>query len=361
MEFRFSVWTRTVFGISASLLISLGALSQTVTTNGGTTNTVPKFSSSTQIINSAISENNGTVDVNGSITTTLERSLLLGTVNYINNSTPAGSSIGSTAGENGNFNSFYFNQNGTVDGDSNPGAQINTALPSWRMTLGSGASEWGGGDTFAIGRVAPGGTYSTPSIFVKVSNGGTMTVPFQRSLLLGTVNDINSSPTGSTIGSTSGQNSNFNSFYFNQNGTVDGDGNSGAQINTSLPSWRMTLGSGASEWGGGDTFAIGRVAAGGTYTSPTVVLKIDNSGLLHTSGGIVFPDGSEQTTANLTQPFSVCVSNSTSPLSCSSICNTGVLSQATPPLGGSCSTSGTTSSCSGTATSGTNAACCVCK
>lgn len=40
-----------------------GAAAQNVTTNGGTTNAIPKFSSSTSIANSAITDNNGNVSV----------------------------------------------------------------------------------------------------------------------------------------------------------------------------------------------------------------------------------------------------------------------------------------------------------
>ena len=143
----------------------IGAVAQTVTTNGGSTNSVPKFSSATTIVDSAITENNGTVTVQS------QRSLLLGT-EVCCGAGPTGSSIGSNAGWSSGYNSFLFNSNGTADGDSINGAQINTALPSWRMTLGSGTQEWGGGDTFAIGRVAAGGNYLAPSVLLKVDASG---------------------------------------------------------------------------------------------------------------------------------------------------------------------------------------------
>lgn len=147
----------------------------TVTTIGGTVNTLPKFSGSSTIVNSAITESSGNVSVNGTVTIDLQRSLLFGTT-CCGVNTPMGSTIGSTSGFDSNYNSLYFNQNGTVDGDGVSGAQINTSLSSWRMTLGSGTLEWGGGDNFAIGRVAAGGNYQAPSIFFSISNAGKMKI-----------------------------------------------------------------------------------------------------------------------------------------------------------------------------------------
>lgn len=86
----------------------------------------------------------------------------------------------------------------------------------------------------------------------------------------------NTGPKGSSITSSAGWSTGYNGLFLNSNGT--GRGDVGAQMNTSLPSWRMSLGSGAAEWGGGDNFAIGRVAAGGNYLAPSILLKVDASG-----------------------------------------------------------------------------------
>jgi hypothetical protein len=64
--------------------------------------------------------------------------------------------------------------------------------------------------------------------------------------------------------------------FLNSNG--NGVGAGGAQYNTAVSSWRVAVGSGSAEWAGADVFAVGRVAAGGTYTSPTVLVKVDNTG-----------------------------------------------------------------------------------
>jgi hypothetical protein len=50
-------------GCVSIFFFALGAAAQTVTTNGGATNTIPKFSSSTQIVNSSLSETNGNLTI----------------------------------------------------------------------------------------------------------------------------------------------------------------------------------------------------------------------------------------------------------------------------------------------------------
>lgn len=59
-----NVWPRAVFAAGTVLSGSLsGAAQSTVTTGGGTTNQIPKFTGSAQIGNSAISETNGNVGI----------------------------------------------------------------------------------------------------------------------------------------------------------------------------------------------------------------------------------------------------------------------------------------------------------
>jgi hypothetical protein len=82
------------------------------------------------------------------------------------------SGISSSAGTSNNYNGLFLNANGNGVGDN--GSQGNTALPSWRLGLGGGSNEWVGGDAFAISRVAPGATYTTPTIVFKVKQGASI-------------------------------------------------------------------------------------------------------------------------------------------------------------------------------------------
>jgi hypothetical protein len=178
---------RKCFFAGVMVFAGLCATAQTVTTNGGTTNSVPKFSSATTIVNSTITENNGHVgigttdpqsflDIRGSngvtfgITVESNNGLFFGTASCCGNTGPKGSSLTSSGGWDNFYNGVFLNSNGTGRGDV--GAQMNTSLPSWRMSLGSGTQEWGGGDSFAIGRVAPGANYQAPSILFKLDNSG---------------------------------------------------------------------------------------------------------------------------------------------------------------------------------------------
>jgi len=121
---------------------------------------------------------------------------------------------------------------------------------------------------------------------------------------------------GSSLSSSGGTSSNYNGAFFNSNGI--GAGDNGAQKNAALPSWRMALGGGGAEWNGADTFAIARVAPGASFTAPSLLFTIKNSGNvgigtatptatldvngnMHTTGTLFFGDGSPQSTAGITQ------------------------------------------------------------
>jgi hypothetical protein len=80
-----------------------------------------------------------------------------------------------------------------------------------------------------------------------------------------------SSTTGATIGASSGTSSNYNGLFLESNAFT------GSQANTSLPTWRALLGGGSLEWAT-DSFSIGRVAAGGTFGTPTTLFTINSSG-----------------------------------------------------------------------------------
>ena len=85
-----------------------------------------------------------------------------------------GGAVKSTAGASSFYNGLFLDANS----NSNASAQANTAVASWREAIGSGSAEWcnnGTGDAFCVGRVAAGGTFSTPTTFLKISNSGAIT------------------------------------------------------------------------------------------------------------------------------------------------------------------------------------------
>jgi hypothetical protein len=203
-------------------------------------------------------------------------------------------------------------------------------------------------------------------------------VEAQDSLQLGTTVCCGAGPTGSSIGSNAGWSSFFNGMYLNSNGTAAG-GSGGAQINTTVPSWRMALGSGTNEWPGGDNFVVARVPAGGNYAAPSILLKVDAGGALHSAGGIVFPDGSLQTKAQVAGPqgpkgdpgpqgpagpgstSAVCAQNNSSGANCS--CAVRLVAQLFAPFGAtstSCTVTSNTGSCSASGGPNSSGACCVC-
>ncbi len=105
----------------------------------------------------------------------------------------------------------------------------------------------------------------------------------------------------------------------------------------------------------------GRVGIG--VYEPTRMLDVAGTiGINGAGNGIVFPDGTVQTTAAVAGPlYSVCVSNSPTAPSCG--CTT-VVSQTQVSRGGSCTTSAMAGACTATSTDGgtfTYGLCCVCR
>jgi hypothetical protein len=245
----------------------LGASAQTVTTNGGTTNTVPKFSGATTVVNSAVTENNGQVGI----------------------------------------------------GTTNPQATLHVS------------------------------GNNTPGVLVEA----------QDSVLLGTAVCCGAGPTGSSIGSSAGWSSFYNGMFLDSNGTAAG-ASAGSQINTTVPSWRMALGSGTNEWPGGDNFVVARVPAGGNYAAPAILLKVDNGGLLHTSGGLIFPDGSKQTTALPAKTVAVCGQTGSACVGGCNICPSGFTGT---NVGAPCQVTSDTGSCSQPVVNSSNSVgvCAVCR
>lgn len=105
----------------------------------------------------------------------------------------------------------------------------------------------------------------------------------------------------------------------------------------------------------------GRVGIG--VYEPTRTLDVAGTiGINGTGNGIVFPDGTVQTTAAVAGPlYSVCVSNAPTAPTCG--CTT-VVSQTQVSRGGTCTTSAMAGACTATSTNGgtfTYGLCCVCR
>ena len=144
----------------------------------------------------------------------------------------------------------------------------------------------GNSDIFdSSGLVGIGTTNPQATLHIAGNNSPGLLVEAQDSILFGTTVCCGAGPTGSSLGSSAGWSGAYNGVFLNSNGTATGAAD-GAQVNTSLPSWRMALGSGTSEWLGGDNFAIGRVAAGGTYGSPSVLFSVNNAGKIKVAAGV---------------------------------------------------------------------------
>lgn len=125
--------------------------------------------------------------------------------------------------------------------------------------------------------ISEGGITAKKTVYMSL--GCTIEAASPTALLIGTGG---SATRGVTITGSGGVSANYNGMFFNSN--ASGSGDTGAQYNTGLPTWRMALGGGAAEWNGADCFAIARVAAGGTVTSPSFKMKVDDSSTAtHTS------------------------------------------------------------------------------
>jgi hypothetical protein len=154
----------------------------------------------------------------------------------------------------------------------------NTFTQALALSLGSGTSLTISSTTDSTSAttgsiISEGGITSKKTVYM--SAGCIIESKSNQGLLVGTGG---ASTAGSTIASSGGTSGNYNGMFFNAN--ASGNGDTGSQLNTAQPTWRMALGGGAAEWNGADSFAIARVAAGGTVTSPTILLKLSSAGAI---------------------------------------------------------------------------------
>ena len=83
--------------------------------------------------------------------------------------------------------------------------------------------------------------------------------------------------------------SNYRGLCIDDNATAS-NCSSGSQASTALSSWRVDIGGSWLNWPGtNDTFTIGRVAAGGTFSTPANLFQIDSSGNIKNQNGIILP------------------------------------------------------------------------
>lgn len=209
-----------------------------------------------------------------------------------------GTTLSSTAGVAGGYNGSFLDNNGSTT------AQLQVSQPSWRFAFNSGSADWPGvADQYTIGRVAAGGTYSTPTVLYKLSSGGNGT--FTGTVTSGAITSTGASSFGSIVATSSLQSTTLktttlgNSIVFGAgsatqgttlsstagvaggfNGSfLDNNGSTTAQFQTSQSSWRYAFNSSTADWPAvADQFTIGRVAAGGTYSTPTVLYKLSSAG-----------------------------------------------------------------------------------
>jgi hypothetical protein len=173
----------------------------------------------------------------------------------------------------------------------NSGAKYNTLIGSVDAT--PGYSDLDGTNVIiepTIGKIAiPTVTANTLQANTETLNS--LVIP---QILFGTNAAFGTTPTrGASIYTSGGSVSNFNSTG------IDNNGNGISQLNTALPSWRMAVGSGALEWAGPDAFAIGRVAAGGTYATPTLMFKVDSGNNGYLPGRLFVNSFTGYTNANI--------------------------------------------------------------
>jgi len=359
-------------------LVHAGA--QTVTTPGGSTNNVPKFSSSSTIVNSAISENNGNLQV--------PTNKYFGGFTDPNNLADGGylNFTGMCCSIDGTHSGYgaWLNYNGFFNGNNwiQPRGDLNTYM----FTSNYHAPGWG---WFTSAPTGGNGSVFTPKKIASLDGSGNMTFWDPNSYIGGFTN-------ASTLGdggflnftgaccSIDGTHSGYG-VWLNYNGYFSG--NNWIQPRGDLATYLFTSNYHAGGWGWFSAPASN--PNGGSFTiTPTEVASMDGSGNLHVNGslgtstGVRFPDGSLQTKAQVAGPqgpqgpagpqgpqgpvgpgstSAVCVQNNSSGAGCS--CAVRLVVQQFAPFGAtstSCTVTSNTGSCSASGGPSSSGACCVC-
>jgi len=256
-----------VCGIAA--VIPLTAFAQkTVTTSGGTANVVPKYSGASTIIDSAIFEDNGNVGI-GTTAPTSPLHVVYGPT--ASSGIFTGGFIQSTINPAANSNATY------------TGLKTDTTTKSGNIRSFSGPLF---GSLFAVDHYGSGSLASAYGLEGEVSNRSTGTVGNAYALWLQLQNTAKGAITngyglriGAPVNNGGGTLTNFYGIYIEQ------------------PS---ALGSSYSIYSaGGRNYFAGAVGIG--TSAPSSPLTV-NGVIQSTSGGVKFPDGSMQTTAEVQGP-----------------------------------------------------------
>ena len=369
----------TLVSLRIGCLIFLlpSAKAQTVTTPGGSANSIPKFSNATTIVNSSVSEINGNLQMpTNTYFGGFTDPNTLADGGYLN-FTGICCSIDATHSGYG----AWLNYNGFFNG--NNWIQPRGDLNSYMFTSNFHAAGWG---WFTAPPTNANGSTFSPIKVASLDQLGNMTFWRPNSYVAGFTNANNLGDGGflaftgiccSIDGTHSGYGAwlNYNGFF---------NGSNWIQPRGDLNSYMFTSNFHAGGWG---WFTAAPSGTSGSAVTPTEVASMDGSGNLHVNGslgtstGVRFPDGSLQTKAQAVGPqgpagpqgpqgpagpgstSAVCFAIA-SPSANTCGCSVRLVSQTllNANTNGTCTATANTGSCSANAASNgpISATCCVC-